>query len=660
MTTLPDAKQQLEAGYTEGGRFTYGGASGVPMAVVDCVRDPGADFIYMSFVARYDPSFDDDDFVMVVLRPGGPGASPANDRRIDIQPVLSGTAGGAGGAATLPVDPFDYQVGTGLVPEIRTNKVPHLATYYQRTPGPSPAHVWQTLPGTPAVQVAVRSVLTSTHNWTVELKIPTTAAAGVSSWVDLGNTFGLYFVIGQVFTSAFEDVVQYPWPMDPANPTANFLVDPFGSGLKADWDPPSLGTGILVGTGAANTATGVMFNGGYNAIGTLDASNNVGSELNMTLSHVNKFVANLRNTNSSLAAPKIRARFRIAEFGLSGGIWDAGWKNVPATAPMTNPSAGVDIPALTNTTIEVDWTITAADRTTFGPLNRDQCVWVELDTAAVPPAGGAAAAQIVEQSMTHNLTVTHLSAASVKAVVDPKHLDKRFVKAGKHELVIQVATSPVTVTADRHTPVERYLAEVGHPLSTAVLNDRTGVGMAAVVAPKPSLVGRLLGRSPVAVMQPVAPIVAKTQVEANKIPFIQENSIISGKAALSPVLQGKTKIQPAQVATWYTNVNGYQRLGKTLTFNGKKRNVLAYAGSYAILARHVLAAGETANKLQLAHTLAPIAGMKSVGKGLYTLDVPAAQSLHLVSNLKTQPIKSMPVVIAKPIAVIRNLFGRPG
>ena len=641
MTMLPAAKQQLEAGYTGGARMTFGGATGTPVAVIDCVKDPSADFIYMSLVSRYDPSFDDDDFVMVVLRPGGPGMPSTNDRRIDVQPVVTG-----GGAATSPVDAFDYQVGSGLTPEIRTNKAPHLINCYSRTPGGTP-HVWQSLSTPSNLQVAVRSVLTATHNWTVELKIPTTIAQGGASWVDLGSTFGLYVLIGQVYTAAFEDVIQFAWPFDPSHPTASFLLDPFGSGLKTDWDPPAFGTATLGGT-----ADGVTFDGGYNGIGVLDGGGNVGSLLDMTLGATNRFVAKLVNTSASQTAPKIQARFRIAEFGLSGGTWDAAWKNVPSTAPSVNPAptGGVDIGPLVHTTIETDWTISAADRTTFGPLNRDQCVWVELDT--VSTTGGA---QIVDESIYHNLTVKNLSTLSLKAVFDPRHIVKSLVKPGKQELLLQVASTPVTVTSDLHTPLERYLSEVGHPLTPAVVNVRTGVGAAPIMT-KPSLIGRVLGRtgSPLAPIA-IAPIIAKTPIEATKIPYVQENPIISGKVALNPVVKGGTTYQPAQVATWFTTVHGYQRIGKTLTFNGKKRNVLAYAGSYGILARHVLAPGETADKLTLSHTLAPVAGLKSLGKNMYLLDIPAKEQLHVVSNLKTQPLRTLPKIIAKPVATITNL-----
>jgi hypothetical protein len=671
ITTVPGV-HQLEAGYTGGGRFTYGGASGVPVAVVDCIKDVGGDFIYMCFTSRYDVSFDNDDFVMVVLRPGGPGGSNANDRRIDVQPVVSGTAGSAGGAKTAPAVSNDYQVATGLTPEIRTAKDPQADAFYSRTGSPSPT--WAPLATTPAVGVKVRSVRSSPGNnhWSVELKIPTTIAAGGASWVNLGNTFGLWFVIGQVFTnpSGFEDVVQYQWPMDPTNPLNNILADPFDSTLKVDWDPTTLGTATILAPGATNTALGVHFYGGYNAIGVLDAAGtNVTGVLDMTLNKTNRFVARLQN-NSPNTAPKIIARFRLADFGLSGGMWNAAWNDVPATAPSANPapSGGVDIPTAGSPTsytqIECDWKISAADRTKYGPLNRDQCVWVELDTKASIPSPGKLPAQIAEQSMFHNLQVTNLSTVQPKALVDSKLLDKRNLVAGKHQLLIQVISDPVAVSKDAHTPMERYLAQAGHSLATEVASVRMSTAPVAVSQP-PSFLGRILGRAPTTVeIQPAAlePVHIAERVDIDKIPILAENPILSGKVALAPIRgTGGIRIPPTRVASWHSVVNGYQRTNKTLTFDGKKRNVMVYAGSYAYLARHVLLAGETVDQLQFTHSLATTPGMKSLGGGLYLLNVAPTQKLNLVNNLKAQPFRRGPAVgpvLTRPFTAIGGLIGR--
>lgn len=430
--TLPHG-HQLEGGYNEGGRVAYGGAAGVPIAMIDCIKDPSTDFIYMSFVSRYDPSFDDDDFVVVVLRPNGPGAANTNDLRIDVHPVLSGA-----GAPTSPPDMTnDFNVGTSTTPEIRTNKGPHLINFYKRTPGGP--HAWGDFGTPPNVTAKVRSVLASgTKSWSVELKIPTTAAAGGAGWQNLGTTFGLYVSIGQAFTSGgIEQVMQFTWPYDTNDLSAYVLADndPPDT-LEADWDPPTLGTASIVAAGA-NTELGVNIVGGANGVGILDGSGNVNTALDMTLGHVNKFVARVQNT-SSLAAPGITANFRIADFGLSGGTWNAQWNEVPAAQ---NPTAGVTVPPMASpsdhTDIEADWTISGADRTKYGPLMRHQCVWAQLSTNAGSPVS------IVDESEFNNLTIQNLSTAQPRAVIDPVHLHQKLAVNGSHQLILQDRKSVV-------------------------------------------------------------------------------------------------------------------------------------------------------------------------------------------------------------------------
>jgi hypothetical protein len=350
-------------------------------------------------------------------------------------------------------------------------------------------------------------------------------------------------------------------------------------------------------------------------------------------------------------------------------MWNAAWNDVPATAPSANPapSGGVDIPTAASPTsytqIECDWKITAADRTKYGPLNRDQCVWVELSTVAVPSPGHVAA-QIAEQSMYHNLQVQNLSVARPTALVDSKLLDKRNLVAGKHQLLLHVVSYPVAVSRDRHTPLERYLAQAGHALATDVASVRMSTAPVAVAKP-PTLLDRIFGRAPATVeIQPEAPepVHVAERIDVNKIPIVAENPILSGKAALAPIGgTGGVRIPPARIASWHSVVNGYERTNKTLTFDGKKRKVMVYAGSYAYLARHVLLPGEKVSQLQFTHSLANTTGMKPLGGGLYQLDVAPAQKLSLVNNLRAQPLRRGPGVgpiIMRPISAIGGLISR--
>ena len=123
---------------------------------------------------------------------------------------------------------------------------------------------------------------------------------------------------------------------------------------------------------------------------------------------MNKFVAKLKNTSPTIAAPAIHAKFRIAGFGLSGGLWNAtDGRAGEGHAANPSPSGGVDIPAGGSKTIELDWLITSGVDTTltFSGVNLDQCVWVELTTAAA--LGGPA-----HRSSTRGCSTTSRSRTS--------------------------------------------------------------------------------------------------------------------------------------------------------------------------------------------------------------------------------------------------------
>jgi hypothetical protein len=608
---------QLDAGYTHGGRFAFGGASGVPMAVFQGVKHNSADFMYMGFVARYDQSFDTDDFVMVVLQPS-PGAPSAADRRIDVHPVQTGA-----GAHAAPVDPHD----SGPAPLIRTNKPPAAMTVYQRTPGG--AHKWQAI-GLPAgLECKVRSTQDGTNLfWSVELKIPTTG------WMTLASTFGLYFNIGQVYLAPYEMVTQYPWPFNPNSPTANFLVDPVdGSTAPEDWDPPQYGSGLLLHPGDPNPALGVRFLNGAWSIGTLSGGT-VNGSANLAEGALNKFVAQLQNTSTN-TAPKVRARFRIAEFGISGGLYgnSAMWADLP-TPVNTNPAphAGVDIAGGGGETIELDWTISAADHTTFHTLGADQCLWVQLDTVA--PGG---AAMFVENSVRRNLWLTNLSNVTHAAVLDASHLDLQHLVKSSHELFLQVAATQVKVVDQ--TPIEKAFKAGGIEHVSFM---------------------------PAAASVPVAGIsTARSMVTA---PLIRENPILTNAIARAPIVpEINPRVQPKKLATWFTAVNGYQVLGnRTLTFaGGKKRRLAVYAGSYGYVAQHQLKLGESIDKLRLSHQLVG-PNLKPLGKNMYHVTVAPTEKIQLVNTLKTVPISKLPTPLARPAAIamlpviaIANMIRRP-
>jgi hypothetical protein len=647
---------QLDPGYTGGGRFAFGGASGVPMVVFQGVKHNAQDLIYMGFVARYDPGFDGKDFVSVFLQPS-PGAPSAADRRIDVHPNLPLVVPNpppaqttSAGALAAPADPDgNDRIGMGF-PEIRTNKPPNAMTVYKRTPGGPDK--WALMAQPAGLDCKVRSEFDGVSRfWTVELQIPST---NVGDWITLGSTFGLYFNVGVAWTdaaTAITYVSQYPWPYDPdVSGMGSFLADPAGFSITPEnWDPPLYGSGLL---GTTTGADGVRFLNDAYGIGVLDAMSNVGGSADLTAGATNKMVARLQNTSAN-TAKKVRARFRIAEFGISGGLYSGGalWEDIGTPAQNPAPNAGVDIPTTPGATyhdIELDWLVTGPDHTKFHTLSADQCLWVQLDTIAPAASPPGAAVQFVESSMRRNLWFTHLSTVQHKAVLDASHLDLEHLIENTHDLFLQVASTPVKAVAQ--TPVEKAL-------------------LAADV--KYESFRPMLARAPLAAPISRVNIAAGDRAAAGSAitSLMNENPILAATIARGPVTTKiPQKTPPAKIATWFTAVNGYQVLGnRTLTFaKGEKARIVAYVGSYGYVAQHVVGLGESIDKLALSHQLAGPT-LKSVGNNMYRGTVAPKAKIQLVNTLKTVPISKLPAplvrpvaIVAKPFIAIANMIRKPG
>jgi hypothetical protein len=668
---------QLEPGYTSGPRFAFGGSSGVPMAVFQGIKHNSADTLYLGFVARYDPGFDGKDFVMVVLQPTY-GAPSAADRRIDVflnEPLPNPNPTNATTSAGVPMsgaDPNDVNpTGPGL-PQIRTNKTPYAMTVYQRTPGG--ANTWASMAEPAGMDCRVRSVWDGVNRyWSVELQVPTTG------WMTLASpspaAFGFYFNIGVGWTDAggIPYVVQYPWPYDPSNPTSNFLADPAGASIEPeDWDPTTYGQGYIVPAGVANPAQGISFVNDAYGIGVLDGAGNITGNATFVAGHQNKMVARLQNTSPN-TVPKVRARFRIADFGISGGLYSHGADWADIATPSTNPApnAGVDIPPTPpggHQDIELDWTLTGPDSTKFMSLQSDQCLWVQLDTVATvppPPAGQPAppitAAEFVVDSERRNLWFTNMSTVVHKAVLDASHLGLEHLLEQTHQVILQVATS--AVKAVQQTPVERALKEIGiEHISFRPAMQISPVSPLRVASPivaqpvSPKLV-EPVRIDPKLIEQPVAPAQPVGTKEIVK-PFLAENPILNGTIDRAPLVAGiNPQLPPLRFGTWFTAVNAYQVLGnRTLTFkDGTKAHVCAYVGSYGYVAQHAYRVGETVDNVQLVHQLAG-PNLTSAGPNMFRGVVAPNARIDITNTLRTVRVSKLPIVIAKPIAVISKPF----
>ncbi len=570
---------RLEAGYAGGGRFTFGGEGGIPRAVCQCIKHRTNDELFMAFSARHDPSFDQADFVTIVLRPSFAAAPSAADRRIDVFPVEQG------GAAANPPDPFDH---AGSLPLVRTEKDPFTPAFYERNPGGSPK--WSLVAAPPGFAIKVRSVDSGSLSWGVEVKIPTDSA-----WLALQPEFGLFFDIGQVFFDGIDtNVVQFAWPFDSDAPLANVLADPVNT-VRANWDPVTMGKGFLLGPGDPNPAKGVRFKQDYAGIGVLSGGA-ITATLDMAVGASNDLVARLQNT-SGATAEDVRARFRIAEFGISGGLYGSNpallalWEEVPEHAPSSNPSpaGGLDIPPTplpsSFTDIVFNWTVTQADHDKFHPpmqpaLWDDQCIWVQLDSVAP----GGAGVPFAQESVRRNLRLVNLSDAKHPAVVNGAMFGEPLMDHGRHELLLHVTKTLIPPTRPGPTPLDVLY--------------RRGQG--------------------------------------GEVELLDDNPLTNGEAGVE---------DKAPTATWHTIVHAYQRTQQTLTDDDKTvRRIVVHAGSYAYVARHELQSGEEHGSLDIVHELVPDGDVefKALGNDFYLLTIAPDERVVLVNELRTVPRRDRP------------------
>lgn len=430
---------EIEAGYTNGGRFDFGGDTNVPIGVIQCIRHATKDLLYLGLIARFDPSFDDTDFVMIVLRPDAAAGPSDQDRQLIIKPVSKDADGAAPALPELP--------GPG---HIRTDREPfvHPVKVRGRDTSPSPPQVWKDLGPITNLVPKVRSAWSGTGKfWSVELQIPTKKLGtdgGGSDWIDLVPAgFGLYVNIARAwYVGSVIHVDQSTWPFDPALPLAYTLVDPYDN-YEVDWDAPILGTGMIVTSQASNPAKGVKFQYGASSIGVLSGGS-IGTTLDMATGANNTLVARLANTGT--AAADVEATFRLAEFGIPGPGWTNGnanvaWRVIADTMGQDNvgpnPTLAVNLPGGTvSKDATLTWKISAQDHSDYQALWSDQCLWVQLESAT--------GANIVQSSVRQNLSLIHqMSRVEKKATVDGRGFGPSATGGGKHDIVLHVATMPI-------------------------------------------------------------------------------------------------------------------------------------------------------------------------------------------------------------------------
>ncbi len=411
---------EFEQGWTRSGRITYVGDTLKPLMVAQTIKHKSQDFIYLSFDVRDDESFDMDDRIVLVLRPsystGGttPTAHTADVRRIDISPLYLGLGAGP---ASQPNDTPPVPTGAPSSSEynIRTNREPRNKEYYRWQPDIStsdPADGQWIVMGAGSVsnvEIKIRSwdLGLKQKHWSVEIKLPTKrlgANGGGTDWIDLDTDYGLYYNVirvcgitglcdsGSIPIKTFASN-QFTWPRADYSTLDRIIQDPDTGAIPFDQHViPASWLGHAIIGSSISDCRGVRFVSGSNSIGVQNPANPTGPLISsIHATNNNTFVAQVMNDGTS-DADGVRARFRIANWGIGGA--DATWQPIPRPlGPPSNfgfssrqsiPTGGATVD------LTFDWLLSAIERGNYcnpnvstcppGALWSHQCLWVQLDS----------------------------------------------------------------------------------------------------------------------------------------------------------------------------------------------------------------------------------------------------------------------------------------
>jgi hypothetical protein len=616
---------ELEAGWTRCGRITYVGDSGQPTMVFQGLKDNSADYLYLSFLVRFDTSFSTLDRIILLFHPTVSSVKTNNHRRIDISPLTATTGAGIPGDAAQPGDDDGLRAGTsGYV--IRTNRLQQGVNYYKYHLPTSMADTERWDPATfNDVTIRVRSWEPTSgstgadHNWSVEIKLPITASG---DWAGLTTNFGFYFNVIRVCSSStcvshFDgaNTSQYTWPranygsrvgllVDPVDPMApvptitEHLVNHSSDPDETHW-PDWLGQGII---GApASAGRGVRFIDGTSGIGTTTTAPLTGtlqSTVDTAVGATNTFAARIIN-EMGRSANQVKATFRIANWGIGGTTWPKIPTNLNKTpATPTNPTVPIpSIAALGGTAeLRMQWGLDAPQHAAAAamPFGSDRCLWVQLDSDDV------LGVDFSEASIRRNLSFINLSTHDAPAAIsgdwDPAP------PGGKHRIVLLVSKREILSTnysrlqSGPNDPPTRPPGGV----SNAAYNREAG-------PPDPRDVERTL--SPL------------------------EKSILDRYRSL--------KGQPA--STWLVFNNAYRETQHTLTLDGVKTKLYEPIGGFGYVAEHL---GPTAD---FNYDITGGAELKKMGQDAYVIEVPHKGEVIIHTRLEAVEPNGC-------LALIRRLF----
>lgn len=432
-----------EPGYDLGGRITFDGGGGLSPAVIQGVKGAGENYLYLSLLIRQDQAFDNNDLVIVSIRPQFGGTHDDSTFRFDIFPVWTAETAGAdsqsAGDPNLPAGTADDTVlGRPGIPtppstyHIRSKRPPRAVDVYRgRTGGPP---YWENptnaLPEGMEIRVRSWTPLTASGAapdccWSIEVKLPMSIPTGVESSVNLEAMFGLYVNLVRVAAGGSPPVfnyqanTQYVWPDPSATVTGNL-------GVNTPIDPTKYGQGYIPSIDSpvgANTALGVKFR--YDAWGnplvgaraaTAPANSAPGVTVHAPPSTIdNVLVAQIENTGPNPAddAANVTADFHFANWGLGPGPGATtnpfpNWAPASGAAPIpTNPQ---NVPHGSQVELTSNWPVANVPTDYVG--HEHQCVFVMLDSQS--------GVDFVQDSVRRNMDIVNYSEQRRAAEISGK------------------------------------------------------------------------------------------------------------------------------------------------------------------------------------------------------------------------------------------------
>ena len=378
-----------DPGWTQAFRYEFGNGTGYPKGAVQGIKD--ATFLYLSVEIHNDATYDNSDLIVLVLSPSG-GVTGTDDRRIHIYPNQDNTNRGNN---VLPTQQKYW-------------------TYSASSASWTPA----TLPLAFAAKVKNEDQASGGVSWFVEMKIPITDFNIPSS-----GTFGLYFdvitVNGNTGTAK-----EYYWP-----PRDHTGIG--GNGVGAI--TPETGTPSSLDWGNGTIDPLIPCNGVSLSWNDITSNHPPDQIFAKPTDHSNYFTATPRNNSvglgpgptpspSPITAKQVRAKFSIANFGLSNNWTPIPVGNPAGTAPPQDLPAncGPCLPGLT--TQSTPWDITDSGLIANFATHPDQCILVEFD---VPQVGACISdpnqcVTFINKSFRRNMWVLTASAVSKTAEISAK------------------------------------------------------------------------------------------------------------------------------------------------------------------------------------------------------------------------------------------------